>query len=319
MGAPSGKPAILVGETISGFRIVRELNARAMPTYVARKDGESSPELVILQRFQSSDRASALLRCAADVDHPNVLRIRSYDIAADEVLVIGDLIDGEMLAQICPSASEEAPLELMLRIFVDTLTGLQALHDARDSTGRPLKLVHGQLARDEIFVGLDGVARVTNVAKTSVRRDARYVGYLAPEVLSGDDPPDLRADLYSVGVHLWEALARKRLFDGTVAGQVLAQQVNTPIPRPQVSQEMLWAVPLVELALKALSPDRTHRFASAAEMSEAIVRAAGAGKIGENSAVGALVESLVGSKVRDRREQLSVPLARSPSSSTVRR
>jgi hypothetical protein len=224
-----------------------------------------------------------------------------------------------MLSQICPSASAEAPLELLLRVFVDTLAGLHALHEARDSTGRQLRLVHGQLAREEIFVGLDGIARITNVARTSVRRDARYVGYLAPEVLGGDDAPDPRSDVYSVGVHLWEALARKRLFDGAVAGQVLAQQTGAPVPRPNVSQDMLWAVPLVEVALKALAPDKKDRFASAAEMSAEIVRAAGPGKVADAPAVGALVESLVGQRVRERREQLSVPLARSPSSSAVRR
>jgi serine/threonine-protein kinase len=253
------------------------------------------------------------------VDHANVLRIKSYDVAADEVLVIGDLIDGEMLAQICAHASGRIPLELTLRILVDVLAGLTALHEATDSTGRLLKLVHGQLAREEIFVGLDGVARITNVAKTSVRRDARYVGYLAPEVLLAEETPDARADVYSVGVHLWEALANKRLFDGGNVGEVLSQQVNSPIPRPEISQDTLWAVPLVEVALKALSPDRKKRYASAAEMRDDIVRAAGAGKLADAAAVGALVETLVGKQIRERRRQLSVPLARSPSSSAVRR
>lgn len=317
----SGSSAVIVGETISGFKVVRELSARVTPTYIARRDAPAGPELVILQRFQSSDRAAVLLRCAADVSHPSACRIKSYDVAADEVVVVSELVEGETLSQLLTTPTGppvQVPLEISLRMLLDVLAGLRALHEAKDSTGRPLRLVHGQLSRDEILVGVDGLTRVTTVARGNVRRDARYIGYLAPEVLLAEETPDPRADLYSVGVHLWEALAGRKLFDGANLGQVLSQQMNSPIPRPQISQDALWAVPLVEVALKALSPDKKNRFGSALEMSEEIAHAA-AGKIGEVAATSALLESLVGARVRERKQQLSVPLARNPSNSAVRR
>src|SRR5262249_22931110 len=116
----------------------------------------------------------------------------------------------------------------------------------------------------------DGVARLVPVLSRHVLSGAKPVtnGYGAPELLLGE-APDHRADLFSVGVMLWEALAGATLFpdpSGAAVRRVLDGQ-PPPLPTPAAAP---WAGKLCALAQRAVSAHPVLRFQNAIELSNAL-------------------------------------------------
>src|SRR5262249_30546145 len=96
------------------------------------------------------------------------------------------------------------------------------------------------------------------------------VAYMPPEQVRGD-AVDRRADVFSVGVMLWEGLSRRRLWKGMLDADVVERSLLGPLADPRTVNA---AVPrgVCELSMTALAPDPDHRFATAAEMAAVLER-----------------------------------------------
>jgi hypothetical protein len=81
--------------------------------------------------------------------------------------------------------------------------------------------------------------------------------------------------VFSVGVLLWEAVSGRRLLDATEVEAIIARLMSGGIPRAQAPEEEAWAVPLSSIAERALSVNPAQRFATLAEMKDAIEQVAG--------------------------------------------
>ncbi|HEY6463469.1 MAG TPA: protein kinase, partial [Polyangiaceae bacterium] len=204
-------------------------------------------------------------RRLATLEHPNVGRVRDVVIHGDEVLVVSDFVDGVRWSEL--SAINPRPsLEIALRVFVDVLSGLSAVHNLRDAKREPLKLVHGELTPECIVIGTDGVARIVSACrvKSAAGRPGRDgSAYLAPEVLLADESAGARADVYSVGVMLWEVLTGKPLFPNTQPSAIVTHLLSGRVARPTVPEGTPWAAPLADVVVGALAADPEKRFASA--------------------------------------------------------
>jgi len=153
-------------------------------------------------------------------------------------------------------------LEQVVRLLLDVLSGLAALHEVV-TDGRAF--VHGHVSPQHIYVDEHGTARLVPLLNGVKVEDA---GYAAPERLVGG-VVDARADVFSVGVMLWEALAGKRLFP-----RGLSRTNELKAPPIQLSPDARWAQPLCALAERAIALDPSVRFASALELSHALEAAA---------------------------------------------
>ncbi|HVY25031.1 MAG TPA: protein kinase [Polyangiaceae bacterium] len=157
-------------------------------------------------------------------------------------------------------------LPYSLRWILDVMTGLSVLH-------RTLSFVHGEVQPEHIVLGEDGVGRLLPVVRAHwVRGEERAperLYYLAPEKLLGDGA-DVRSDVYSVGVLLWEALAGQRMLEVVDVDDILARLMSGGIPRAQAPEGESWTAPLSAVAARALSVDPERRFATVAEMKDAI-------------------------------------------------
>jgi hypothetical protein len=149
---------------------------------------------------------------------------------------------------------------------LDVMTGLSVLH-------RTLSFVHGEVQPEHIVLGEDGVGRLLPVVRAHwVRGEERAperLYYLAPEKLLGDSV-DVRSDVYSIGVLLWEALAGQRMLEVVDVDDILARLMSGGIPRAQAPEDENWTAPLTAVATRALAVDPGRRFATVAEMKEAI-------------------------------------------------
>lgn len=167
-------------------------------------------------------------------------------------------------------------LSRALRMLVDVLTGLGALHETVTPQGKPF--VHGELVPELLRVDGSGVTRLMPLAPWHWSAPGRLAsvqrwGHLAPERLLGD-AMDQRADVFSVGVLLWEALAGRRLFEHGSVDAVITRLMGGKVKLPELPAELNWALPLKDLAMRALSVDPARRFADSAQFKDAILDAA---------------------------------------------
>ncbi|MEO6600599.1 MAG: hypothetical protein ABIQ16_12035 [Polyangiaceae bacterium] len=159
-----------------------------------------------------------------------------------------------------------------LRMLLDVLRGLTALHDTFDATGE--NFAHGDVAPSQLRVDPEGVCRLVPLtARHSLNlagapaQDA--LGHLAPERLLGESV-DVRADVFSAGTLLWEALAGRRLFEETTGDAIIDRLMGEKLQMPQLPPELAWAIPLKAVAARALAVDPYQRFADCAELATAI-------------------------------------------------
>jgi Protein kinase domain len=157
-------------------------------------------------------------------------------------------------------------LPYSLRWLLDVMTGLGVLH-------RTLSFVHGEVQPEHVVLGDDGVGRLIPVVRAHwVRGEERApdrLYYLAPEKLLGDRV-DVRSDVFSIGVMLWEALAGQRLLEAHAVDDIIARLMSGGIPRAHAPEGEAWTEPLAAIAERAIAVDPGRRFATVAEMKEAL-------------------------------------------------
>jgi serine/threonine-protein kinase len=218
---------------------------------------------------------------------------------------MSSFVDGVRWSDVV-AGPQKVSLEIALRVLVDVLSGLSAVHNLRDAKREPLKLVHGELTPDCVVLGLDGVARVVStcrVRSATARPGRDGSAYLAPEVLLADETADARADVYSAGVMLWEALSGRPLFPNTQPSAIVTHLLSGKVLRATIPDGSAWAAPLADVASRALSADPEKRFMSAAALAADVRRIAGP-KLAPPVRVAAFVRAAFGDRVQARRAEL---------------
>src|SRR4051812_13823031 len=163
-----------------------------------------------------------------------------------------------------------------MRMLLDVLAGLRALHQTYLNSGVPF--AHGEVAPLHFRIDPRGVCRLVPLTlRDSLGQDVALphaaLGYLAPERLMGQ-PVGACADVFSVGVLLWEALACRRLFDEPNAEAIIERLRRADIEPPNAPAYFSWASPLMPLLSHALSIHPMKRPGDCSELTEVIARVA---------------------------------------------
>lgn len=282
------------------------LGDRGVPTEVARRAARGSPtsrgRLVIVQRMALVGRERAARRALVELSHPNLAEVHEVVDEGRTVALVSAYVEGESLAALREVGA--LPLAVELRIALDVLEGLGALHAlvARDPAAPKL---HGQLDPRNVIVGPDGRATIVQLGGPPplVAEHPMY-RYLAPETLLADETADHRVDVYSVGALLWEALTGAPFVTETSPNGILVRHLSGKIGAPTTPADAPWAAPLASLAGRAVSTDPATRFESAAAFAAAI-RAAVGEHVAGAAAVAALVEARGGAKLEARRRRFA--------------
>ncbi len=217
-------------------------------------------------------------RIAARIDHPNVCGVLAFGEIDDTPYLAMPFLRGRPLSQVMKKLREKGPSRenamMMARIAVDVCAGLHAAHELSGPDGN-LEVVHRDVSPHNLFVGFDGVTRLLDFGVASAREKLAStasgevkgkLGYMAPENLDGIGI-DRRADVWSLGVVLWESIAGEKLFDSESMGEVVKAILQDPIPSlSDYSMEV--PLGLEEVIFRALARNRDARYASAATMRE---------------------------------------------------
>jgi eukaryotic-like serine/threonine-protein kinase len=225
-------------------------------------------------------------RLAARLNHPNVVQTNEVGEEHGSYFIAMEYLDGQPLHRIMHRAARRGmrvPLEAWLRILCDALAGLHHAHELTDFDGTLLSVVHRDASPHNVFVTYDGQTKLVDfgIAKAASRTAETWAGvlkgkvaYMAPEQARCADV-DRRADVFSIGVVLWELLTQERLWRGLSDVEILERLAAADVPRARSVRPELPAE-LDEICARALAVRAEDRFASAAELREALERYAAA-------------------------------------------
>jgi eukaryotic-like serine/threonine-protein kinase len=241
-------------------------------------------KLVVVKRLRGGEDAGRLqmfldeARLSARLSHPNIVNTYEVGEAKGQYFIAMEYLEGQPLDSVLKSRSSSsppaAPLDEPTAAFI-AMQSLEALHYAHELTnydGAPLEIVHRDVSPHNLFITYQGQVKLLDfgIAKASLNVTHTETGvlkgkvnYMAPEQFGGLNI-DRRADVFALGIVLWEMLAGRPLFRGDVTS-ILMRVTSEDAPllrtvRAEVSAE------IEAIVAKALRRDPGERYATADAM-----------------------------------------------------
>jgi serine/threonine-protein kinase len=231
-------------------------------------DGDAEFETMFLQEG----------RVALGLKHPNICHVYEVGQSRGRCFIAMEYVHGVTLNDLARRAVKEGvrvPTPILVKIAAQVAEALHSAHTAKDSAGRPLGIVHRDVSPHNIMIGYDGVVKLLDFGVARARGNdddsgtiKGKLGYLAPEQCVGK-PMDARADVFALGVCLWESMTGKRLFKRGSELETLTAIVKEDVPDPgehggDASPE------LAAIIRRALAKSPEDRWPSAEAMEEAL-------------------------------------------------
>ena len=174
-------------------------------------------------------------RLAVRLNHPNVIQTYEVDDSRAHPSIVMEYLEGQSLGALLNRVGrDKMPLELHLYILAQAAAGLHYAHELCDFDGTPLGVVHRDVSPHNLFVTYDGQVKVVDFGIAKVANSARKtaigvfkgkVNYASAEQILGERV-DHRSDVFTLGILLWEALARQRLSFREPEGEVMQRRIK---------------------------------------------------------------------------------------------
>ncbi len=241
------------------YRLVRKLAAGGMAeVFLAKVVGaEGFEKPVAVKRIlpslaQDQEFVELFLREAkltVSLQHANVVQVFDLGAVRGQYYMVMEFVDGENLRGLQRAATaQQVPLGLREVCFIvqQVAEGLAYAHEKLDASGRPLNLIHRDINPSNVMISTAGevkladfgIAKVANAQSgTEVGVVKGKVGYLAPEQVRGA-AVDQRADLFLLGLLLYELLSGQQLFSGPDYFQILRSISSFDVKTTAQSREL---------------------------------------------------------------------------------
>jgi eukaryotic-like serine/threonine-protein kinase len=221
-------------------------------------------------------------RLSAHLSHSNVVQVFDIGVGDNTYFIVMEFVNGADLKQVIKSvvdAGRSFPIEAALFICAKMCEGLAYAHECKGEDGNVLHVVHRDISPPNVLVSEHGEIKIVDfgLAKASTQLEKSEAGiikgkfsYLAPEAAHGHEV-DARADIFAVGIILWELLAGRRLFQGKSDYETVKQVQDAKVP--PISQIHPEADAHLESILsRALAQDRDKRYGTARALGNDITR-----------------------------------------------
>ena len=212
-------------------------------------------------------------RMAAGLHHRNIVQIVDFDRFDGGAFIVSELVDGCDLWKFLQHLLRPPAYDIAVTIIAELGTGLHAAHEACGTDGAPLGLVHRDVSPSNVLLGKLGEIKLTDfgVAKARQRSYHTVSGtikgkapYMAPEQIVGE-AIDRRADVWALGVLLFEVSTRTRLFSAHADARAMKDILAAAVPDP-AERRADYPPALAAIVRRALARDPEKRYQTAAAL-----------------------------------------------------
>jgi eukaryotic-like serine/threonine-protein kinase len=212
---------------------------------------------------------------SARLNHPNIVNVHEVFEHGTTAVMVMQHLEGMSLSEILSRLKGSIPLKLHVNILCQLLDALHYFHELKDANGVSLECVHRDVSPDNVMVLHEGGIKIVDFGVAKVRAQSENqtragvikgkVAYMPPEQLLACASVDRRADIYSVGVMLWEAAAGRRMWRGMDASARMRAIVKGEIPDIRQAASGV-SDALASIIVRALAHTPDGRYATAEEM-----------------------------------------------------
>jgi len=212
---------------------------------------------------------------SAKIQDPHVVHVEELGEAEGTYYLVMEYVAGASLAEFLRALrSKQRALNVDVAVWLaaQVAAGLHAAHEATNEAGEPLRIVHRDVSPQNVLLAFKGHVKLIDfgIAKGGTPKETASgslrgkVAYMPPEQALGEEV-DRRADIYALGVVLWEMLTMRRLFDAENEF-LLLEKVRNPKVVPPGS--LVNGIPpaLDDVVMKALAADPELRIGTADEL-----------------------------------------------------
>jgi serine/threonine protein kinase len=212
-------------------------------------------------------------RIAAGLHHRNIVQIIDFDLFDGGAFIACEHVDGCDLLAMLTHLRAPPRYDIAAAIIAEIGTGLDAAHEQTDDQSAPLHLVHRDVSPSNVLLGVHGEVKIADfgVAKARSRSYHTVSGsikgkapYMAPEQILGE-PIDRRADVFSLGVLLFELSTRTRLYSAHANTIAMREILDGAVPDPS-ERRPGYPPELAAIVRRATARDPAQRYQTARAM-----------------------------------------------------
>jgi non-specific serine/threonine protein kinase len=270
-----------IGQQILHYRVISKIGQGGMGSVYLAEDTKLNRKVALkflpaemiadperLKRFEREAQTVAAL------NHPNIVTIYSVEDVEGVPFIAMELVEGKSLTELIPS--EGLKLEAIFDLAIPMADAVSAAHERGIS--------HRDLKPGNIMVGSDGRVKVldfglakllqesaapdaTSLSTQTLTKTGHALGtvtYMAPEQLKGKSP-DQRADIFSLGIVLYQMASGQRPFQGETSAEVISS-ILRDAPPPVTDLKIELPSHLGRIVKRCLEKNPNHRYQTAAEL-----------------------------------------------------
>ncbi|RKH72343.1 serine/threonine protein kinase [Corallococcus aberystwythensis] len=254
-------------------------------------------------------------RIAAQLHHPNIVQVHELGKEGDNIFICMEYVEGVDLRRVLMEEHKfgaSMPYGVAAKICAAIAAGLDHAHFSRGVDGRPLELIHRDVSPQNVMLAYDGRVKLVDfgIAKAGAFMERSKPGvikgkflYLSPEQIM-QERLDHRADIYALGVMLYEITTGKQPFHrATTEGILYAIRYEEATPphlvRPDYPED------LSRIVMRCLVKDRTQRYQRASDVRHDLEAFLASGVLKQSLDVTGYIARLLGAK--EERTVLHIP------------
>ncbi|MEE8149664.1 MAG: serine/threonine-protein kinase, partial [candidate division Zixibacteria bacterium] len=258
------------GTMVDHYRIVEKIGAGGMgDVYLAEdtKLGRKVALKFLADQFSSDqsarDRFTREAQAVAAIDHPNIVSVYEVNEFKGRPYFVMQYIEGKSVEEVIKG--KQPQMSEIIRLAIQICEGLQAAHNQG--------IVHRDIKPSNILIDKDGRARILDFGLATISGMDKLtqtgttlgtLSYMSPEQVQAEET-DLRSDIFSFGVVLYEMITGQRPFGGDSAGSILHAITHDEV-EPLARFKSGVTDKLQQIVNRALQKKRSLRYQTAADM-----------------------------------------------------
>lgn len=212
-----------------------------------------------------------------NLSHSNIVPVYEFGVESGQFYIVMEYVNGKNLRQVINRMLKDSDvyfsIDQIVYIIREVAAGLDHAHRCLDgTTGKPLNIIHRDMSPQNIMVSYEGEIKVVDfgIAKAESQVESTKAGtlkgkfaYMSPEQAGGEEI-DLKTDIYSLGIVLWELLAKDRLFMASNEINTLKKIREGKIPSIRsLNSDVNEA--LEKIVMKSLAKNKDERYQTCAD------------------------------------------------------